>query len=117
MWDNKIDDRFLFNRETFKQSLSRSTRPLSLFREVLKEGDAYLKDQFRDGEPISMLIHKRAWLVDQLLDFAWQISIHTDNLSLVAVGGYGRGELHPESDIDLMILEGTRTRAEIKQQI
>ncbi|SFV76847.1 [Protein-PII] uridylyltransferase [hydrothermal vent metagenome] len=46
----------------------------------------------------------RANGVDELLREIWQSFKMSDQLSLVAVGGYGRGELHLYSDIDLLIL-------------
>ena len=51
------------------------------------------------------MVKARAWVVDQLVLYAWNNLIPSDeNVSLVAVGGFGRGELHPHSDVDLLIL-------------
>jgi [protein-PII] uridylyltransferase len=54
---------------------------------------------------VEELVTGRAALLDHLLNRAFQLHFpHSDRLALVAVGGYGRGELHPHSDIDVLLL-------------
>jgi [protein-PII] uridylyltransferase len=76
------------------------------FRQVLDQGSELLKDRFVADEPIEDLVRDRARLVDVALRAAWvsHAGKFTGDLGLVAVGGYGRGELHPSSDIDIMVL-------------
>lgn len=64
---------------------------------------------------VDELVRERAELLDVLLEFVWnrfdwrvQSSFFAHEISLLAVGGYGRGELHPGSDLDLLILLNTR---------
>jgi [protein-PII] uridylyltransferase len=76
-------------------------------RESVERADAILGEQFWSGRDILELVHSRAWVVEQLLLLAWRrIVPFTEEAGLVAVGGYGRGELHPGSDVDLLILLG-----------
>jgi [protein-PII] uridylyltransferase len=76
------------------------------FRQVLDQGTELLKDRFVADEPIEDLVRDRARLVDIALRAAWvnHAGRFAGDLGLVAVGGYGRGELHPSSDIDIMVL-------------
>ncbi len=77
-----------------------------VFKEVLDSGTELLRERFAADEDIEELVRDRARLVDIALGAAWVR--HTDkfagDLALIAVGGYGRGELHPSSDIDIMVL-------------
>ncbi len=114
---SQIDNKFLFNSDAFLKSLEISLSPLKTFKDALCSGTEALKDAFDSGLNVVELVHKRAWLIDQLLINAWKSMITSKNLALVAVGGYGRGELHPASDIDLMILEKSRSSKEVNQQI
>jgi len=77
-----------------------------VFRQVLDRGTEILKDRFVADEAIEDLVRDRARLVDIALRAAWvkHAGKFADDLALVAVGGYGRGELHPSSDIDIMVL-------------
>ena len=76
------------------------------FRQVLERGTEFLKERFVADEAIELLVIDRARLVDIALRAAWvcHAGRFAEDLALVAVGGYGRGELHPSSDIDIMVL-------------
>jgi [protein-PII] uridylyltransferase len=76
-------------------------------RDAVQGADAHLAEQFWAGRDVLELVHSRAWVVEQLLLLAWRRLVpFNDEIGLVAVGGYGRGELHPGSDVDLLILLG-----------
>ena len=65
-----------------------------------------LSTAFNDGCDVADLVHAQAFTTDRLLITLWELLGLQANTSvaLVAVGGYGRGELHPGSDIDILIL-------------
>ena len=76
------------------------------FRHVLERGTELLRERFMADEDIVELVLDRARLVDIVLRAAWKhhAGRFAGDLALIAVGGYGRGELHPSSDIDIMVL-------------
>jgi [protein-PII] uridylyltransferase len=75
-------------------------------RAALAAADEDLKQRFLAGESVVALVHDRASAVDEILADLWRSVAGelADQVALVAVGGYGRGELHPCSDVDIMLL-------------
>ena len=96
----------LFDRGQFQAELALKASPIAAFKKAIRQAREVLDTRFRNGRDIRRLIEDRAWFVDNILQKAWeQFNWSEDaDIALVAVGGYGRGELHPYSDIDLLIL-------------
>ena len=65
-----------------------------------------LRTLYRGGTPVEEIVLGRAALVDRVLTTLFEhfFAPVQQRIALIAVGGYGRGELHPASDIDLMLL-------------
>ncbi len=98
-------DESLFDVAAFRAELARERQPIPAFKQALATLHERLDARFRQGSDIRDLIHGRAWCLDRLLEVAWErFDWHDDGIALLAVGGYGRGELHPYSDIDLLLL-------------
>jgi [protein-PII] uridylyltransferase len=75
------------------------------FRDSLRAFAETLRLRFEGGEDVERLVTRRAGFVDDLLRRAWRVAMPgAAPAALVAVGGYGRGELYPASDVDVMIL-------------
>ncbi|MES9899557.1 MAG: [protein-PII] uridylyltransferase [Sedimenticola sp.] len=95
----------LFDSDTIPQALSKGGEPLPLFQKSIKEANKQLKTLFDQGKDVNELVRARARHIDHILQQAWKLKIPANSdTALIAVGGYGRGELHPSSDIDLLIL-------------
>ncbi len=65
-----------------------------------------IHEEFAASANGTACIRQRSQLTDQIVTRLWQILFPTGCLgaALLAVGGYGRGELFPYSDIDLLVL-------------
>jgi len=92
--------------DALQPRLADAREPVRDFRAALEQGDRELAQRFQAHEPVELLVRDRARLVDALVIQAWKLHAGalSEPLALVAVGGYGRGELLPCSDVDVMVL-------------
>jgi len=104
--NNRFIDSELFDETHFESELKKQNNTLVLFKETLKNATEVLKQRFKAGRAATELVHARSNIVDAVLIKAWlqYFPEYTNDIALLAVGGYGRGELHPASDVDVQIL-------------
>jgi [protein-PII] uridylyltransferase len=96
----------------------RPTEVLPLYKKFLKVEEHRLRLKHQAGGGGREICARRGELVDVLLQYVFGAAAKTTfgngrsdpALALVALGGYGRGELNPFSDIDVMLLHHQRPK-------
>ena len=98
-------DASLLDISALRGTLDAGASPVECLKQALEHAGAKLDDRFKNNDDIESIVRGRAWVVDQILILAWQRQAWPlGDIALVAVGGFGRGELAPHSDIDILLL-------------
>jgi len=96
-----------------------SADSIDLFKQVLQQKSAELKSRFDPQQLILPLLESKSDFIDQILISAWRhyLGPQSDRHSLIAVGGYGRRELFPHSDIDILVLIDSGNDADLAEPL
>lgn len=95
----------LFTEPDFSQAFM-IPQPVAIFKGAINNQNQQLKIRFNPNQSPTGLLNEKARFIDNLLTASWNhfMGNEADNQSIIATGGYGRSELFPHSDIDILIL-------------
>ncbi|MDO8702638.1 MAG: [protein-PII] uridylyltransferase [Undibacterium sp.] len=91
--------------------------PALAFKQELKSAQQLIIAAFRENNKAEQLLHNLCRCVDGVLVKIWKQFNFPKQMTLIAVGGYGRGELFPHSDVDVLILLSERPDAQLREKL
>jgi [protein-PII] uridylyltransferase len=106
----------LLDFDNLQSQLLQSSNKIAVFKDAIQHASEILDQRYKANLNITDIVFARAKVIDQVLCLAWSQQNWPDeaDIALVAVGGYGRGELLPHSDIDILILTRKDKNAKYK---
>jgi [protein-PII] uridylyltransferase len=90
---------------------------IEALRESLRKAREALREAYLKGKTPGWLLRAHARLIDRTLQDLWRAHAPSLAMALVATGGYGRGELFPYSDVDVLVLLGDEPSAEERGRV
>ncbi|TGG95118.1 [protein-PII] uridylyltransferase [Natronospirillum operosum] len=110
----EVNDSIL-DETAISAALNQQPMDIGALKQALEQTREAQYRRFRSGEFVADLVRDRTRAIDALLHRLWHHFDWPRQAALVAVGGYGRGELLPHSDIDLLLL--FRTEQDIEAHV
>ena len=95
------------------------SNPIAAFKRLINIQAQTLKQRFKPDQPVTALLTAKSRFIDNLLECCWQYFLgkQAEALGLIATGGYGRNELFPHSDIDILIIANPQDKELFQEQL
>ena len=95
----------------------RHSAPAAGVRSELVRARQALRESYLRRPRPRELLRGHTQLIDRTVRSVWRDIGMPAGTALVATGGYGRGELYPSSDIDLLVLLAAEPAADLRERI